>query len=130
MRAATFSIPSAAVFLMAAAVASDLLPSLTLSIGAVEVVATVALVVILFDGRMAIGLAVGALGGLFLRRVVGAPLVAVVALAFVVYGAATLAHGSGFLAVFVAGIVVGDLEHPSEQLQDRVASLAEIVVFV
>jgi NhaP-type Na+/H+ or K+/H+ antiporter len=28
------------------------------------------------------------------------------------YGVATLAHGSGFVAVFVAGIVIGDARAP------------------
>ena len=87
-------------------------------------------VVRVFALQMTVGLAVGVAGGLLLRRVARVGLLPIVALAFVVYGAAALAHGSGFLAVFVAGIVVGDLEHPTEALQDKVASLAEIVVFV
>ncbi len=49
------------------------------------------------------------------------------------YGIATLAHGSGFLAVFVAGIVVGDIRAPYkaeiERFHSALASLAEIVVF-
>ena len=49
------SIPSAAFFLIAAAVASDLWPSLVLSIVTVERIATVALIVILFDGGSSIG---------------------------------------------------------------------------
>ena len=49
------SIPSAALFLVAAAVASDLFPSLVLSIVTVERIATVALIVILFDGGSSIG---------------------------------------------------------------------------
>ena len=51
-----------------------------------------------------------------------------------VYGVATVAHGSGFLAVFVAGLLVGDVDAPFkaeiEVFQDGLASLAEIVVFV
>ena len=50
------SVPSAALFLVAAAVASDIFPSLELSIRTVERVATVALIVILFDGGTSIGL--------------------------------------------------------------------------
>jgi len=50
------SIPSAALFLVAAAFASDLFPSLVVSIGSVERVGTVALIVILFDGGSSIGL--------------------------------------------------------------------------
>jgi len=45
-----------------------------------------------------------------------------------------VAHGSGFLAVFVAGLLVGDARAPYksevERFHDALASLAEIVVFV
>jgi potassium/hydrogen antiporter len=51
-----------------------------------------------------------------------------------VYGAAVLLHGSGFLAVFLAGIVIGDLGAPYKREIERfasgVASLAEIVAFI
>ncbi|HTK66879.1 MAG TPA: cation:proton antiporter [Pseudonocardia sp.] len=50
-----------------------------------------------------------------------------------IYGLATLAHGSGFLAVFVAGILVGDIRAPYkadiERFHSSLASLAEIVAF-
>jgi cell volume regulation protein A len=50
------------------------------------------------------------------------------------YGATTVAHGSGFLAVFVAGIVLGDERAPFkrevERFHSALASLAEIVAFV
>ena len=56
------------------------------------------------------------------------------AAAGVVYGAATLVHGSGFLAVFVAGILLGDRALPHREEVDGVlsslGSLAEIVMFV
>lgn len=56
------------------------------------------------------------------------------AFAGVVYGVATVAHGSGFLAVYIAGILVGDAEIPFkrgiERFNTSLASLAEIVVFV
>jgi potassium/hydrogen antiporter len=56
------------------------------------------------------------------------------AAAGVVYGLATLAQGSGFLAVFVAGILVGDRAIPHREEIDGVlsslGSLAEIVMFV
>jgi cell volume regulation protein A len=52
----------------------------------------------------------------------------------VIYGLAAVAHGSGFLAVFVAGILVGDADLPAkrdvERFHTSLASLAEIVVFV
>src|SRR5690349_10388438 len=49
------SVPVAAPFLVAAAIASDLFPSLDVSTEVVVRVATVALVVILFDGGLGIG---------------------------------------------------------------------------
>ncbi len=56
------------------------------------------------------------------------------ACAFIVFGAATLAHGSGFLAVFVAGILLGDAELPYKSETVRfhaaLASLGEVVAFL
>ena len=56
------------------------------------------------------------------------------AFAGAIYGLATVAHGSGFLAVYVAGILVGDAGIPAKRTIERfntsLASLAEIVVFV
>src|ERR687887_2070212 len=49
------SVPSAAFFLVAAAVASDIFPSLVLRIQTVERIATLALIVILFQGGSSIG---------------------------------------------------------------------------
>src|SRR5204862_66970 len=50
-----------------------------------------------------------------------------------IYGVATLAHGSGFLAVFIAGIMVGDIRAPYkaeiERFHSALASFAEIVAF-
>jgi cell volume regulation protein A len=91
---------------------------------------------------MGIGLAIGIAGGLLearlLRRLAlpsaGLYTVRTLALAGIVYGVATIAHGSGFLAVFVAGVLVGDVEAPFkgeiEVFQEGLAALAEIVVFV
>jgi cell volume regulation protein A len=51
----------------------------------------------------------------------------------VIYGVATAVHGSGFLAVFVAGIYLGDLRAPYkaeiERFHSSLASLAEIIAF-
>jgi potassium/hydrogen antiporter len=100
------------------------------------------IVVRVFCEQMAIGLAIGIAGGLaeaqLLRRLAlpstGLHTVRTLALAGLVYGLATVAHGSGFLAVFVAGLLVGDVEAPFkaeiEVFQEGLASLAEIVVFV
>jgi cell volume regulation protein A len=99
-------------------------------------------VVRVFAEQMSIGLAIGILGGVvehqLLRRVaVPSPkmhALRTLVLAGVVFGVAALAHGSGFLAVFVAGLLVGDLHtalRPQlEALQDRLSTLAEVVVFV
>jgi potassium/hydrogen antiporter len=95
-----------------------------------------------FAVEMVGGVAVGALGAALLvplmRRV---PLpspalypLRMLAAAGVVYGAATLVHGSGFLAVFVAGILIGDRALPHRREVDgflsSLGSLAEIAMFV
>jgi cell volume regulation protein A len=53
--------------------------------------------------------------------------------ALLIYGLATAAHGSGFLAVFVAGILLGDERAPYkreiERFHSALASLGEIVAF-
>ncbi len=50
-----------------------------------------------------------------------------------IYGLATLANGSGFLAVFAAGILLGDIHAPYkaeiERFHSALANLAEIVAF-
>jgi cell volume regulation protein A len=55
------------------------------------------------------------------------------AAAGVIYGAASALHGSGFLAVFVAGVALGDADVPLrdsiERFHTSLASLAEVVVF-
>jgi NhaP-type Na+/H+ and K+/H+ antiporters with a unique C-terminal domain len=52
----------------------------------------------------------------------------------VIYGLAAVAHGSGFLAVFVAGLIVGDVRAPFKReieiVQEALSSVAEVVVFV
>jgi len=95
-----------------------------------------------FVVQMAVGLAIGAIGGrallVLMRRVTlpgtGLYPLRALAAAAVIYGTATVAHGSGFLAVFVAGLLVGDARTPYksevERFHDALASLAEIVVFV
>ncbi len=58
----------------------------------------------------------------------------VLAAAGVIYGAATLVHGSGFLAVFLTGLLIGDADAPhqeeTEGFLSSLASLAEITAFV
>lgn len=61
------------------------------------------------------------------------PVLALVAAA-TLYGVTTVAHGSGFLAVFLLGMKVGDARLPFkgeiERFQVSLASLAELTVFV
>lgn len=94
-----------------------------------------------FFQQMAIGAAVGVAGGmalLALMRRVPLPSEGLYALrvlfgALVIYGLATVAHGSGFLAVFAAGILLGDERAPYKREIQRfhtsLSSLAEIVAF-
>ncbi|MGQ3551269.1 cation:proton antiporter domain-containing protein [Streptomyces rochei] len=53
--------------------------------------------------------------------------------AFAVYGLTTVAHGSGFLAVFVAGVLLGDVRAPYkkeiERFHTALGSLGEVVAF-
>jgi cell volume regulation protein A len=91
---------------------------------------------------MLVGAGVGALGGVGLRRVLhtsplseqGLRPLRTLAAAMLLFGVATVAHGSGFLAAFVAGIVVGDGPWPYEaqirSFHSSLASLGEIVAFV
>ncbi|HZY75050.1 MAG TPA: cation:proton antiporter [Jatrophihabitantaceae bacterium] len=56
-----------------------------------------------------------------------------IAFALLTYGAATACHGSGFLAVFLTGILVGDARAPYKREIERfvgaTSSLGEIVAF-
>jgi len=91
--------------------------------------------------QLVIGAAVGIAGGrvlLWSARRVPLPSEGLYPLrtlffALLLYGLATLARGSGFLAVFAAGIVLGDARAPFkreiERFHSAVASLAEIVAF-
>jgi cell volume regulation protein A len=94
-----------------------------------------------FSLEMAVGLAVGVAGAAVMRPLMRVSLpseglypVRVLTAAAVVYGAASVAHGSGFLAVFVAGLLVRDARVPFKseivRFHTSLASLAEIAVFV
>jgi potassium/hydrogen antiporter len=103
---------------------------------------SIASAVLDFGIQMAVGLAIGAVGaavllpmmrrmplpneGLYPLRTLGA--------VGIIYGVASLAHGSGFLAVFVTGVLIGDANAPYkpeiERFHASLASLGEIVVFV
>lgn len=91
--------------------------------------------------QMVVGAAVGIAGGrlllVIMRRLPlpgeGLHPVRTLVGAGVLFGAATAAHGSGFLAVFLAGIVLGDERAPYKREIERfhaaLASLAEVVAF-
>jgi cell volume regulation protein A len=95
-----------------------------------------------FALEMSVGLVVGVAGAyalLFtLRRLTlpnaGLYPLRTLAAAGVIYGGASALHGSGFLAVFIAGILIGDEHAPykleTERFFTSLASLAEIVMFV
>ena len=118
---------------------------IALMIGMIELAqnadATFWVVVEEFSVEMSIGLAVGLLGAAAMRPLLRFTLpnpglypLRTLAAAGVIYGAASAAHGSGFLAVFVAGVALGDADVPLrdqiERFHTSLASLAEVVVFV
>jgi len=85
----------------------------------------------------ALGLAVGWASARVLGRAPSLPaglgLVASLATAAVAYGAATALHGSGFLAVYLAGLVLGTPALPTQRsrlaFHEGLASVAEIGMF-
>jgi cell volume regulation protein A len=94
-----------------------------------------------FCVQMGVGLAIGVAAGLALGRLMRMSLpreglypLRTLAGAGIVYGLAAVAHGSGFLAVFIAGLIVGNVRAPHkeeiERFHSSLASLAEITVFV
>jgi cell volume regulation protein A len=95
-----------------------------------------------FLREMGIGLGVGVVGAAAIAAMIRwAPFpdrtlypVAVILMVGVVYGAATVAHGSGFLAVFVAGILVGDVRFEARRavraFNAALGELGELATFV
>jgi potassium/hydrogen antiporter len=94
-----------------------------------------------FALQMLVGIAVGVAAGpalVWLMRRVTLPSAGLyplrtLAAAGLTYGVATLAHGSGFLAVFICGIWIGDAkvayQREIQQFHSALASLGEIVAF-
>jgi cell volume regulation protein A len=92
--------------------------------------------------EMSLGLVAGVAGALLLLpvirrvRLTGPALypIRVLAGAGIIYGLASVAGGSGFLAVFVAGVLLGDAAAPRkgeiEDFHASLAGLAEIAAFV
>jgi cell volume regulation protein A len=94
-----------------------------------------------FALQMVVGTICGLAGGVLLSRAmrrIALPSGALYPLqtllgAGVIYGVTTTLHGSGFLAVFLAGVFLGDLRAPYkaeiERFHSSLASLAEITAF-
>jgi cell volume regulation protein A len=93
--------------------------------------------------ELVVGSVVGLLAGALAVRVLGprrpalamAPPLAVLAGAFATFGLGALAHGSGFVAVYLYGLVLGDdADLPQADIVrsfgEQLASLAEIAMFV
>jgi cell volume regulation protein A len=86
----------------------------------------------------AIGLAVGFLGVWFLRHVTlpsaGLYPVASIAIAALAFGDAQSVHGSGFLAVFLAGLVMGSVSTPARRtivtFHEGIAWVAQLALFL
>jgi len=84
------------------------------------------------------GVIIGAGAAALLRRLAGAPsgllLVSSAATAAVAYGAAASIGGSGFLAVYLAGLVLGDMRVPAREpiraFHSGLASVSEIGMFL
>jgi cell volume regulation protein A len=118
---------------------------IALMIGMIELAthadATFWVVVEEFAVEMSVGLVVGLVGAAALRPLLRFSLptpglypLRTLAGAGVIYGAAAALGGSGFLAVFVAGIALSEVDVPRRDEIERfhlsLASLAEVVVFV
>ncbi len=86
----------------------------------------------------AVGIAVGALGVIVLRSVTlpsaGLYPVASIAFAGLAYGGADTIHGSGFLAVFLAGLVIGSASSPARRtvitFHEGLAWVAQLALFL
>jgi potassium/hydrogen antiporter len=99
---------------------------------------TAAIVVYELAGGVLIGLAIGAGGAWLLRRVAlpssGLYPLAVVSLALLAYGTSASVHGSGFAAIYVAALVLGNSDLPhrtaTRSFAEGVAWLAQIGLFV
>jgi cell volume regulation protein A len=95
-----------------------------------------------FAIAMSVGLVIGLVGAALLLPLMqrvslpneGLYPIRVLVAAGVIYGAAAVLHGSGFLAVFVAGLLIGDARAPYkneiERFHKALASLSEVVVFI
>jgi cell volume regulation protein A len=108
------------------------------AVGEYGVLQTAGIVVLELVVGVALGLVCGFGGAWVMRRAAlpssGLYPLAVLTLAFLAYGAANAAHGSGFAAVYVAALVLGNSELPhraaTRSFAEGVAWLAQIGLFV
>jgi cell volume regulation protein A len=96
----------------------------------------------LFVSEMAVGAAVGLVIGLLAQRGIravsnittGLYPVATIATAAISFGLAQVLHGSGFLAVFLTGLILGSVQLPAKRtiadFHDGVAWVSQIAVFM
>lgn len=97
-----------------------------------------ALVVYELAAGLAIGWGVGRVGAWVMRRAAlpssGLYPLAVMCLCFVAYGTAAAVHASGFAAIFIAGLVLGNSELPhrvaTRSFAEGLAWLAQIGLFI
>jgi cell volume regulation protein A len=98
-------------------------------------------VIAIFVQQMAVGAVIGLIGGWLLSRALarltlpqGLHPIFVAAGALLVFGAAAVVHGSGFLAAYLAGLVVGNRPMRAgsavHSFTDAATWLAQIVMFV
>ncbi len=124
----------APVVLLVVALAAQSMP------GAVEEPWWELLIIVLLElaGGAAVGLAVGYLGGLALRRVAGGSSalfsIGVLALTVLAYAVGAAAHVSGFLATYLAALVLGNMSLPNRTSVQSFATamgwIAQIGLFV
>lgn len=89
-------------------------------------------------GGAAVGLLLGRLGGLFLRRAAGASSglfsIGVIALSVLAYAVADSAHTSGFIAAYLSALVLGNMGLPHgpavHAFSSAIGSVAQIGLFV
>ena len=102
------------------------------------VLAMVGIIVFELVAGTLIGLGTGYLGGWLMRRSAlpqsGLYPIAVLSIAFLAYGLSAYAHASGFAAVYIAALVLGNMELPhrpaTRSFAEGFASLAQIGLFV
>jgi cell volume regulation protein A len=108
------------------------------AVGEYGVLGTAGIVVYELIAGVALGLLAGFAGAWLMRRVAlpasGLYPLAVMCLAFLGYGAATFVHASGFAAVYVAALVLGNAELPhgtaTRSFAEGLAWLAQIGLFI